>query len=254
MTAKVSLAQAPAALVDQVGEPEGHEVGVGRDVRAVDLDVVAGVGDHDEALGADDVEHPARELRAAGAAGEHDDVRVRRSLPAARRAGRVEPDAGVRLVADVDADQQRRQRLGGARHLQAPAVDAAQPVDALDQRAPPRACRRACRRTRARPGRAGARGRSSDAALTVCSAETTRTPSGTISGACCAAEPCHTPSMRVALPLTAAASGTVASISSWPGRERVLEVRRASRTGCGTGTLRIDRRRAARRVGVLVAR
>ena len=40
--------EAPAALVDAVGEPEGHEVRVGGDVAAVDLDVVAGVGDHDE--------------------------------------------------------------------------------------------------------------------------------------------------------------------------------------------------------------
>ena len=36
----------PAALVDPVGEPERDEVRVGRDVRAVDLDVVARVGDH----------------------------------------------------------------------------------------------------------------------------------------------------------------------------------------------------------------
>src|ERR1700727_740645 len=57
----------------------------------------------------------------------------------------------------------------------------------------------------------------SDAALTEWSAETTRTPSGAISAACCAAEPCQTPSIRVALPLTAAASGTVASIKSCPG-------------------------------------
>ena len=49
-----------------------HEVRVGGDVGAVDLDVVAGVGDHDE-LGAGDVEQPARELGAAGAAGEDDD-------------------------------------------------------------------------------------------------------------------------------------------------------------------------------------
>ena len=34
------VAQAPAALVDAVGEPERDEVGVGRDVGAVDLDVV----------------------------------------------------------------------------------------------------------------------------------------------------------------------------------------------------------------------
>ncbi len=44
------------------------------------------------------------------------------------------------------------------------------------------------------------------------------TPSGTISCACWAAEPCQTPSERVALPLTAAASGTVQSTRIWPGR------------------------------------
>ena len=49
---KAVVAQAPAALVDLVGQPEGDQVGVGRDVRAVDLDVVAGVGDHHQALGA----------------------------------------------------------------------------------------------------------------------------------------------------------------------------------------------------------
>ena len=42
------VAQAPAALVDAIGQPVEDEVGVGRDVAAVDLDVVAGVGDHDE--------------------------------------------------------------------------------------------------------------------------------------------------------------------------------------------------------------
>ena len=42
------------------------------------------------------------------------------------------------------------------------------------------------------------------------------TPSGTISCACWAAEPCQTPSVRVALPLTAAAIGTVQSTRSWP--------------------------------------
>ena len=58
------------------------QVRVGGDVGAVDLDVVAGVG-HDDQLVADDVEHPARELRAAGAAGEDDD----RSTAGRTRAG-----------------------------------------------------------------------------------------------------------------------------------------------------------------------
>ncbi len=54
---------------------------------------------------------------------------------------------------------------------------------------------------------------------------TTRTPSGAISWACCAAEPCQTPSVRVALPLIAAARGAVASISNcqW-GSSASLEV------------------------------
>ena len=45
------VAQAPAARVDQVGQPEGDEVRVGGDVRAVDLDVIAGVRDHRETRG-----------------------------------------------------------------------------------------------------------------------------------------------------------------------------------------------------------
>jgi hypothetical protein len=65
------VAQAPAAVVDAVGQPERAEVGIGRDVRAVDLDVVGGVGDDDEIL-ANDVEHPAGELRAPASAGQHD--------------------------------------------------------------------------------------------------------------------------------------------------------------------------------------
>ena len=61
----------PAPFIDAVGEPEGHQVRVGRDVGPVDLDVIAGVGDHDQVVGADDVEHPARQLRSTGPAGEH---------------------------------------------------------------------------------------------------------------------------------------------------------------------------------------
>ena len=65
----------------------------------------------------------------------------------------------------------------------------------------------------------------------MCRALTTVTPSGTISCACWAAEPCGTPSSRVALPDTAAASGTVASTSTWPARERLLEVGEVLRLG-----------------------
>ena len=70
--ANVSPVQAPAALVDRVGEPERDEVGIGADVGAVDLDVVAGVGDDDE-FGAELVQQAAGQLRASGAPGEQDD-------------------------------------------------------------------------------------------------------------------------------------------------------------------------------------
>ena len=65
--------QPPAALVDRVGEPEGDEIGVGADVRAVDLDVVAGVGDDGE-FGAEFVQQATSQLRASGAPREQDDV------------------------------------------------------------------------------------------------------------------------------------------------------------------------------------
>ena len=73
-------------------------------------------------------------------------------------------------------------------------------------------------------------------APTVCRAATTVTPSGTISCACWAAEPCQTPSERVALPLTAAASGTVQSTRIWPGcsaSRRLLQVLRLGAEGDG---------------------
>ena len=128
------VAQPPAALVDEVGEPERAQVGVGADVGAVDLDVVGGVGDDREIL-ADDVEHPARELRPTGAAREHDDRRHQPATAGPQLVGQARDlDAGVRLVADVDRDHERGELLGEARHLQAAAVDAAQPVDGVQQR------------------------------------------------------------------------------------------------------------------------
>ena len=56
-----------------------------------------------------------------------------------------------------------------------------------------------------------------DGAEIVCRPETTVTPSGSISWACSAADPCQTPSERVALPPTAAASGAVQSTRICPG-------------------------------------
>jgi hypothetical protein len=64
--------QAPAALVDLVGQPEGDEIGVGGDVGAVDLDVIAGIGD-DHEFGAELVQQASSQLRASGAPGEQDD-------------------------------------------------------------------------------------------------------------------------------------------------------------------------------------
>ena len=83
------------------------------------------------------------------------------------------------------------------------------------------------------------------AALTVWSAEQTRTPSGTISATCWAAEPCQTPMVRVALPEIAAASGTEASTTSCPGRRCCLRFVRVS--DCErNGTERISTRRGSR--------
>src|SRR5215213_12041330 len=55
----------------------------------------------------------------------------RREQVAVGQAG--DPDARVRLVAPVDADQERGQRLDEAGHLQRPGVDASQALDPLDQ-------------------------------------------------------------------------------------------------------------------------
>jgi hypothetical protein len=58
-------AQPVAALVDLVGQPVGDEVRVRRDVDAVDLRVVPGVGDNDQVVAL--VDQPPGELGAARA-------------------------------------------------------------------------------------------------------------------------------------------------------------------------------------------
>ena len=81
------VADPPAALlVDFAAQPVGDEVGVGGDVDAEHLDVVAGVGDHRQ-VGADLLLHPGGELGAAGAAGEQRDPHPSRPV-IARRAAR----------------------------------------------------------------------------------------------------------------------------------------------------------------------
>ncbi len=85
------VADAPAAfLVDRVGEPVGDEVGVGADEEAMDLDVVAGVGDRRESSPPIGVLEAGGELRAPGAAGKADDAHRRASFTPSgrRRAGR----------------------------------------------------------------------------------------------------------------------------------------------------------------------
>src|SRR5262249_4191119 len=59
----------------------------------------------------------------------------RRSLPSLPQLpGQVgEPDARVDLVAGVHGYQQGGQRLGYARHLETPDVDAAKPIDPFDR-------------------------------------------------------------------------------------------------------------------------
>ena len=85
---KAVVADAPAALlVDFAAEPVGDEVGVGGDVDAERLDVVAGVGDHRQ-VGADLLLHPGGEFGAAGAAGEEGDPHLAPTPSGRRRAGR----------------------------------------------------------------------------------------------------------------------------------------------------------------------
>ena len=61
--------QPPAALVDLVRQPVGHEVRVRGHVHAVYLHVVAGVGHHGELVAR--VREPARELCPAASPGQH---------------------------------------------------------------------------------------------------------------------------------------------------------------------------------------
>ena len=144
-------------------------------------------------------------------------------------------DPGVGLVAGVDRDQHRRQLLDDAGHLQRPGVDRAQARRSARSARRPAPCPPCGRRRSARPRRARRRGRRGAGALTVCRAAMTVTPSGTISWACWAADPCQTPSERVALPLTAAASGTVQSTRICPraARPQVVEVLRLGAEGDG---------------------
>ena len=82
------------------------------------------------------------------------------------------------LVAGVDADQQRGQRLGDARHLEPAAVDAAQARDALDQLGGLRACRPSVAAHEHVLVERLRRGRERGGARPCAARTTTRTPSG----------------------------------------------------------------------------
>ena len=224
--------QAPAALVDPVGQPVEDEVGIGGDVGAVDLDVVGGVGDRRRAR-----RRPRRASR--GRAWPRPSRRRGRLLrPSGHRSSGRPGDAhpGVSLVAGVDRDQQRGQRLDDARHLQAPGIHAAQPGDPPDDLAR-RARLSALRSPQISTSSSSSWSRSESVeALTVCSARDDahalrrhlrrllRRPSP--AGRRARAWPCRPRRRR---------AGTVASTRSWPGLSDRREVRRGSPTGCGTG-------------------
>ena len=198
--AKVSPLDAPAALVDEVGQPEGHEVGVGGDVRAVDLDVVAGVGDHDQLVGPTTSSMPRASFAPpVPPASTHDSGSARSSTltpRVVRQAG--DAHARVGIVLGIDRDHQRvidsamraiskrpqsTQRSPSIRWSKSAAW-------LLSSRKSPQP---------ARPGRGrlevGQRGRADRV-----QGRDDSHPVGRHLQACCAADPCHTPSMRVALP------------------------------------------------------
>jgi len=72
--------QAPASLVDAVGEPEGDQIGIRSHVGPVDLDVIATIGDDGQLTRGEDLEHAAGELGAAGATRQHDDGSAHRPV------------------------------------------------------------------------------------------------------------------------------------------------------------------------------
>src|SRR5829696_7048848 len=198
-----------APLVDEIGEPQRHEVGVRRDVHAVDLDVVARVGDHAQLVAAYDVEHPARELRPAGAPGEDDYHRG-----SSRPVSRMPAVTLLRELTEISSGVRPSTRRAVS---SAPALTARRPSMRSTSLATRRFGSRASPHTSTSSSSGWSRSERTCPA-TVWRALTTVTPSGTISWACWAADPCGTPSSRVALPETAAASGTVASTRIWPSR------------------------------------
>ena len=178
ITSQVSSRMPVAALVDHVGEPVGHEVRVGRDVHAVDLHVVAGVGDHRQVGRADHVEQPAGELGPAGPAGEERYYQSASGSPVSLIPACVlwrtftEISSGVRPSIE-------------ARRLEAAGVDRAQAVD------PARSARPRARLSSLRV--AGdehvlvellRRGRPASARSPCAARSPPSTPSGTISWAC----------------------------------------------------------------------
>ena len=90
----------------------GDEVGVGRDVGAVELDVVGGVGHHDELL-AHDVEHPAGQLGSARPARQDHDRHARQGRRP--RASGTRPDCVDAGRSGQMRRRPTRRRFAGAR-------------------------------------------------------------------------------------------------------------------------------------------
>src|SRR5579875_653292 len=212
---------APTPRIDSIGKPKGHQVGIRGDVGAVDLHVIAGVCDHRQPLGFDHLKQAAGKLcsprpsreqddPAAVQAASHRSSGTRRSLIPAwvlcRAFTEISSAVKASVTLAISSFPQSMQRSPGILSRRSAAR-------ALSSRRSPQSRTSSSRSWSRSP---------SPRALTVCSAPTTATPSGTSSCACWAAEPCQTPSVLVAFPPAAAARGTVVSISSWPGRSAPL--------------------------------
>ena len=106
----------PRSVVVQPGERVEDRVEVGRDVQPEHLDVVADVADHRQLARREDVVQAARELRAADAAGEEDDVhRQARVTTAVRQHGARARGRRARPVARGRRACRRRPRARGSR-------------------------------------------------------------------------------------------------------------------------------------------
>ncbi len=158
--------ETPALCVDPIGQPERDQIGVRRDVGAVDLDVVAGVGDDCQLLGADDVDIPRASFAPpVPPASTTTDRLWDDGLSGSRRPLRhaLRPDVWPRVAQAMTASPSRRScSMSPSRPLARPAIRAdgalARPAQGQHQEHPDRSGVRGRPCCRAGdPGRAGAR-------------------------------------------------------------------------------------------------